>query len=300
MPTAVQTIIFEKELAKNIFPDNSYIRFSRNDDKNVKSGEVVLPQSGAKPTVQLNRLGGSVGTERLDSVVKYPIHEFTTDVITIKDFDEMTISYAKRVDIIEDHREELYTQICNYTNYTWAPTSTNFIVPTTGGNRPLGIAPNATGTRKSITLKDFKKANAILDKLDIPKEGRVALLDSDMLDDLLDDPKVTSKDYVSTPNLENGSIGKLLGVSIYIRSKVVAYDNVNVPKSPFAAGASTDDAASFIWHPKFVRFAFSGVKVYLDVDLARAYGSEISAMAMTGSSKSYTNGRGIVAIREAK
>ena len=170
MPTPVQLIVFEKDLAKNIFPDNSYIRRSRNDDSMVNAGSVVLPQSGTVPNVQLNRVGQSSLTERIDSVLTYNINEFTSDATLIRDFDALTVNYAKREDVLRDHREQLYKTVCNYTNYQWMLGSA--MMRTTGGNRTIGIAPGATGTRKLITLADIKNAKARLDKQDIPSDGR--------------------------------------------------------------------------------------------------------------------------------
>ena len=119
-----------------------------------------------------------------------------------------------------------------------------------------------------------------------------------MLNDLLDDPKLTSRDYADSPNLVTGSIGRILGLDIYTRSSVLAFDSAGTAKSPFAAAAATDNASALLWHPDFVRFAYSGVKVYMQLDVPVAYGSQFSAMAMTGASKVYANGRGMVNIVE--
>jgi len=139
----------------------------------------------------------------------------------------------------------------------------------------------------------------LLDAANIPQEGRVMLVNSEMYNDLLRDDKLLSADYMNQGNLPAGAITRILGFNIFMRSHVGAYATAsNTPKDPTAATAATDNAYALLWHPRFVRAANAGVKVYADNDKPEYYGSVFSAMVRAGGSKSYTNHRGVVAIRE--
>lgn len=296
---ALQTEIWIAELAKNIFKNNSFLRRSKNDDSFVENKVVHLPQSGAVPNTKRNRviLPAPI-VQRTDVDETYNMVEFTSDPTLITDIDSIEVSYDKRRNVLEEHEMTLNDEIADYVPYQWAPTVAAQVVPTSGSDRPA-IAPGATGTRKKFTKADILKAKAILDRQNIPNEGRYLLLSSDMYNDLLTDSELLSREFMATPNLENGTVGKIFGFDIYIRSLVGRYATGNtVVKDPVAADAATDNAYGLAWHSSFVRAALGSIKVYADEDKPEYYGSIFSTMARAGAHKSYTNQRGVVAIAE--
>lgn len=297
---AIQTQVWVADIAANIFPDNSFTVQSVDDSQYVDNKTVNLPQSGTKPASQRNRSTVPAQVvQRADSVETYDIEEFTTDPTLIRDIEEVEVSYDKRQDVLMDHNETLRTDVADYMAYIWAPTTAARIFDTSGvGTRP-GAAPGATGTRKVFTRADVLKMKAQLDKEDIPADGRVLLLPSDFYNDLLADTTVLSSDFMGSANIPTGAIARMFGFALYLRSSAARYAAAsNAPKDPVAVSAATDNAAAIAWHPRFVRRALGEIKVFANEDDATVYGSVFSALVRAGGRQRYTNGRGVVAVRE--
>lgn len=298
---ALQTEIWVGDLAENLFPDNSFMRRSQNDDIFVENKVVHLPQSGTVPNVVRNRSTlPAVITERADADETYSMSEFTSDPSLIRDIDAIEVSYPKRQSVLYNHQMQLDRKMADYIAYIWGVSQAAQIVATTGDDRTVGIASGATGTRKKITKADILKAKAIMDRMDVPSEGRYLLLPSDMYNDLLEDMDLLSSRYMPQGNLQTGTVDKLYGFEIYTRSQVGRYNLNNVnPKDPDASDAANDNAYAIAWHPMFVRAALGGVKVYADEDKPEYYGSVFSTMARAGGHHTYTNQRGVVSIAES-
>jgi len=296
---AIQKEIWVAEIAANLFKDNTFLRRSRNDDAFVEGKVVHLPQSGALPAVVRDRSSfPATITERTDTEVTYNLHSFSSDPTLIRDMDEIEVSYEKRQNVLDEHIGTLTDSIATYMAYAWAPNVAANIVRTTGAARPAS-APGATGNRKKLTKADILSAKILMDKMDVPQSGRYLLLNAEMLGDLLEDTTLLSRDFVQTPNLELGTIGRLLGFEVYVRSHVGRYAaGSNTPKDPDAANAATDEAFALAWHERFVRAARGEIKVFADEDVPQYYGSIFSAEVRAGGTAWYTDKRGVVAIIE--
>lgn len=298
---AIVTEIWASDIAAQLFRDNTFLRRSKNDDAFVDNRTVHLPQSGAKPNVERARaILPAVITQRTDTIVDYDLIEFTSDPTLITDIDEIEVSYDKRASVLGDHSMQINDSIADYLAYAWAPSLASNIISTTGSTSRAASAPGATGTRKILTKADVLSAKVFMDRNDIPLDGRFLLLNADMYNDLLQDSTLLNRDYMTTPNLETGSVGRLFGFEIYVRSLVGRYGTGSVtPKDPTAANATTDNAYGLAWQQNFVRAAKGGVKVYADENKPEYYGSIFSAMSRAGGSKAYSNQRGVCALVEA-
>ncbi len=298
----IYTDVLASEIAENIFPDSSFVVHSKDDTIWVNNENVRLPQSGAIPATQRNRsVFPATITERTDTVIEYMLQEFSSDPSRVRNMDAVKVSYNKRKDVLSDHSMSLQQDLANYLAYVWAANTAAGILVTTGGLRQSS-AVGSTGNRKGLTLKDVQNAMVKLDVQDIPRDGRKILLNPNMLSDLLDDSKLTSRDWTNNSNsLQNGTVGRLMGFDVYVRSSVISYaDNSVTPKDPIALRATNDDAGALVWHPSFVRRALGATKVYLNPDQAAHYGDIMSAEVRGGGTAAYANRRGIVTIKEAK
>lgn len=299
---AIQQEIWAQDIAGNLFPDNSFIMRSINDDAFVEKNKTVsLPQSGSVPVVERNRTTFPADADqRTDTVVTYDLDEYTTDPTHIQDIEEMETSYDKRTSVTMEHADTLQKTIADWMAYHWAADAAGQIVRTTGDDRVAFIA-GATGNRKKITYVDFLGAKRVLDNQDVPAEGRVCLLPAEMYNDLFELDEVINLQKQGTANLPSGVVARILGFDIMMRSNVVSYTNAGTPvkRTPDAAALTTANAAALFYHEKFVRRAKGNVKVYVNEDQAPYYGSLFSTMAKAGGRKRYTNGRGVVALVEA-
>lgn len=295
----IETQVWTADLAANLFPDNTFLARSINDDRYVENAQVNLPQSGAVPEVEKNRsVFPAVSVERADTTADYPVDHFSSTPTRVRRNVEIEVSFQLRADVLRDHQEEIFRQCAEDIIYQWSADSASNIIYTTGDDRET-ILPGATGLRKALTLADIRRAKVLFDANDIPMQGRFLALTAQQQLDLLADPTMTSKDYVETPNLITGSIARVLGFEVYTRSTVARFDSAGVKKDPSAVAAATDVAAALMWHQNFVRRAKSDVHVFAKENDPNNYGSVFSAEARSGGRKRYTNGRGVVSILEA-
>lgn len=299
---ALQTEVWAADIAANLFRNNEFIRRSKNDDVWVENAIVHLPQAGQKPGSTRNRssLPATIAP-RTDTEATYALSEFTSDPTLVKRIEQVEVSYDKRASVLSEHISTLQENVGNYVPYVWCPTgsaiATNF-VPTTGGTR-TATAVGATGTRKKILKADVLEAKRIMDRMDIPSNGRVLLLNSDMYNDFLTDAELLTSLNMNQGNLPEGVITRIFGFDVMMRSAVGSCTvTTNVVKDPAAATATTDNAFALAWHPQFVRFALGEIEVFADENKPEYYGSIFSALVRAGGRAARADFKGVVAIVE--
>ncbi len=297
------TDVWSNEIAQNIYPDDSFVVHSRNDNAYVDHDFVRLPQSGAKPKSARNRtVFPAAITERIDALVSYQMQWFSTDPTRIRNAEQHALSYAKRKDVAQDHVAVLQQDASEYLLSVWSGNSAATVSVTSGPLRAAS-AVGATGNRKSLTLADVKTAMTKMDLQNIPRKGRKILLNPIFHSDLLDDTKLTSRDY--TPenggNMMEGKVGMLWGFEVFVRSSVNSYANNSfAPKDPVALPAVDDDAGALIWHPNFVRRAVGTTVVNINTGVAEHYGDILTMEAWAGGTAWYIDRRGSMSIKESK
>lgn len=296
--------VWTTDIAENIYPDSSFIAQSIDESEFVdEHGAINSPISGVAPDVVINGTSFPVNpVQRTDTNNRYVCDAFRTKPIFVQNIEEMEVSYNKRASVLRDHQESLMAQQANMVAYNWAAEVAGQIVRTSGDTRTAFVA-GATGDRKKITLDDLLKAKRVLDNQDVPSEGRVLLIPSEMYNDLLEIDNVIQANRHGKETLPSGAVDMLYGFAIYTRSSVVSYTNAALPlrRSP-ESGTAVDvaaNAAAICYHPSFVKHGKGTVKVFTDDDNPTFYGSLFSAESKLASTKRYTDGRGIVSIVEA-
>jgi N4-gp56 family major capsid protein len=302
---AIQTEIWVEDIAENVVPDNSFIMQSRDDSAGLVGRTVHVGQAGAPPTAQKNRVGAGTISKRVDTVNDYVIDEFTTDPTVVTITEEIEVSYPKRVSVMMDHIDALRTLAAESVAGNWAPTLASNIIYSTGDARAAYKLGHQTGNRLAVAKKDFANASRILNNMDVPQDGRVALVDADLLMDLMSIPEFVSANIFGQAGaLKEGILGRVFGFNIMVRSRTSLYTPVGVVKDMAAAKAATDCASILFWHPMFVRRAIGtstngGVMVFEQNGSPTHYGDVISAMVRAGGKHHYANQRGVVALVEA-
>jgi hypothetical protein len=295
-------ITFARDIQANLFPDNAWYKNSKDDSMWIDSKTVRLPQAGAAPSVEKNRnvLPAQI-KQREDTAEEYDIDEFTTDPIFISDTEEMQLSYAKRQSVLSDHTNTINTNVADNFGQIWLPTLAANFVRTSGGS-VAATAPSGTGNRKEIADKDLIAAVTLMDRMNVPSEGRFMAIPTSMYAQLLAIDKFVDYQKRGLVDLvKKGLIGEIYGMQIYKRSYLGMYDNTGTPvKKAFgAAGAAYDNEAALIWQKEMVRRAEGSVKVYSDIDKPEYYGSIFSAKVNAGGRITRTDQKGVVAIIQA-
>lgn len=304
-------IIWNMFIMSNLFKDNDFLNKCHIADENVVNGKiVVIPQAGAKSAVTKNRssLPASVTTRTDDSIV-YLIDEFTTDPKRIENAEKYELSYEKMASILSEDLSAIKEAVAENILYEWVRAFTysgagNVAaapVLRTGGAAVGSHLPSATGNRRLFTPDDLKAARTLMNKQNVPKENRVALMSSDMLDQLMNDSTLKTRDVAKELDMKTGVIAQLYGFEIMERSSVTIYDNTGTPvvKAPGALAASTDNDGVVCFQKNAVERAVGTVTMFQDLANPLYYGDIYSMLVRAGGRKRRKNAEGIVSIVQA-
>lgn len=299
---AIEVEIWRNDIVEALYKDNAFLNRATNADEYVLVGKVVhIPQAGASSGVERNRVTlPATINKRTDTDITYALDEFTTNPVLIPNIDELQLSYSKRQSVIQKDVAVLTELVADWALRSWSPTGVGAIVRTSGA--AVGAtAGGATGNRRAFTKEDLKNAQTLLNKQNVPKTGRTALVPSDLLSFLQDDPDLKRRDMGMELDMKNGVVARLYGFDIIERSATNVYDNTAapVPKNPGVAGAATDNQSVLCWHPMAVERALGSVDTFERLRDPQYYGDVYSFLLMYGGRIRRADNRGIVAIVEA-
>jgi hypothetical protein len=300
---AIQKEIWENDIVEGLYKENQFLTKAYNADSYVLAGKVVhIPQAGAPAAVVKNRssLPATV-VQRTDVDITYAMNEFTTDPVLIPNIDTIQLSYDKRQSVMGENLNALNELVADWMLRNWAPAAATQILRTLGADRAGEANAIVTGNRKMFTKETILKLQKAMNKQNVPKQGRVLLLPSEFLGDLMADTDLIKRDTAKEADYVNGIVSRLFGFDIYERSSVLTYTNAGTPvvKDPGAAGAVTDNATALAWHPSVVERALGTVKVFDNTDDPTYYGDIYSALVMSGGRIRRNDGLGIFAVVEA-
>lgn len=297
MPQPVVTR-FVRDLAENLFPNNEFYNYARDHSQYLEGGVVVLPQAGDLPEAFTNPSEYPlVAKARVDGKKEYNIDFHGTRPTHFRSDEALIYDYERRAAILMDHQGVLDTAIANSFAYRWSPTGSTKILKTTGSASAAVLAPGATGNRKLFTASDFRRAQTLMNKLNVPKNDRFALVPSDVLGLLLDMPEFISFEKIGIPGLiKEGSLGRIYGFDVFERSYGIIYDNDDAPKHVDTASATTDDLGVLFWHRNAVTKAKGTPDVYINTGQAAYHGDLFSASVRAGGTIAREDEIGVVAL----
>ncbi len=299
---AIQREIWENDIVEGLYKENQFLTKAFNADAYVLAGKVVhIPQAGAPSGVVKDRTAlPAAVTQRTDVDITYALNEFTSNPILIPNIDMVQLSYDKRQSVIGENQNALNDAVADWMLRNWAPAGATQIVRTTGAARLGEANATVTGNRKKFTKEDILTLQKRMNKANVPKQGRVLLLPSEFLADLVADTDLIKRDSAGEANLKEGIVARLFGFDIYERSSVLTYTNAATPvvKDPGAAEAATDNATALAWHPTCVERALGTVKMFDNVGDPTYYGDIYSFLLMSGGRIRRNDGKGVFAVVE--
>lgn len=306
--------VFSKDIQNSLWPLNDFLSHCKDDTQFVSQDKVNLPHAGTSPSVTEGRTAASTPTKRTDAVTQYDLAELSSDSTWLQYSEELIVNYNKRESILAEHRNALQKAMAEKVLYKWArggdtTSSTNWtnkptlvtgtgtarttLMPTRGG----GVA--VTDTRPAITYADVLSVVSALNYADVPADGRIGVIPAIFFSDLLGLAEFKSSDYVNVKPLPGAPLTfGWLGMTWFVRSFVTAWATAGTLKDPTAASVATDRAGAVFYHKDFVRAAKGDVKVFLNLDMANLYGSQMSALARYGAIGSRSDSTGIVNLIE--
>lgn len=297
---AVQKEIWQRDLVKDFFADNSFASKSVNDDIYVNEGKKVhIPNAGAPADVEVNRQTLPAKTkERKDTDIGYTLDELTTDPVRIPFADTVELSYDKRNSVISQNKLNLIETASEILLKNWAPAKENCVETT--GTEVNAHTAEAIGKRKSLDKKDILALMTKMDAANLPQEGRYLLLDASMYAQLIESLTETeSIGFFAAANVQKGVVGQLYGFNILKRSKVLVYTKAGIIKDVNAKGAADDNAAGLAWHESCVSRALGEVKMFDSLNNPLYYSDIYSFLVRVGGAKRRTDKKGVYAIVQA-
>lgn len=296
--------IFSGDLQKRLFPNNDFVKESKVDKGIAFDAESIdIPQETLDIETGKNPTSYPLEVQKDDNTKKtYKADLYYTKPFHIPNHEKDILSYDKRSAILASKASKLRTTFANDVAYNWSPTKAENIIRTTGEEFDTQLV-GASGKRLKMIIENWIDADRILTNMDVPEEGRVALLSGNMYAQLLLSGMkgFIGVDKLSKDLLEQGVVGKLLNFKIYKRSKAALYTNSAVPTKKLltsAVSATTNEAALF-WHPDFVRRGEGKVTVMSEMNKPAYLGSIANASFRGGATIGRTDEKGVVALVQA-
>ena len=263
LPSAKPTIamavalneLAEKELIKKFRHAGAWLARVPSKNKWVNNDVIRLNEIGADPEVLINNNSYPIAVApRPDDSTVISLYKYDTTNTEVKEDELYALPYDKIGSVQEQHRETLEEQTEAHALHSLAPlagTDDTPIFKTTGED-------NGTGNKR-LTRVDMINYKKILDDNKIPKKGRVLVLSSQHIADLLIEDKDLQKQY---QNHTEGAIAtKYYGFELY--------ESLFSPKytaglDKIAFGSNTEGLfASVLFHTKTTAKARGTVTRYM-------------------------------------
>ncbi len=301
--------VFASYIIEKLRKVNPFLAFAVIESAFVLGGAVVhIPQAGSSPEVVKNRSSfPATAVQREDSFVTYALNVFSTTPTHITWHEENEISYNKTDSVLNDHVLTLMEAVGDDMLYSWVTgikaNGTTETIPATHILRTTGAdvavtEEGQTGTRKAFTYKDLANAQALMNKHNVPKTERYAMLESYQLQQLIESLSANQMAaYQQSADLANGVVGRLCGFNILERSTVLAF-NDNAPIAPGTALSATSCIGALCWQKDSVAIALGDIKPFQNTDDPQYYGDIFSAAVKAGGRCRRQDWAGVIAIAQ--
>ncbi|WP_139420975.1 hypothetical protein [Chryseobacterium mulctrae] len=230
------------ELIKQFNHEHTWLAEVPSKPQWVGNDVIKIPIQGDAPKVLINNTIYPIsGSQREDGHLKLSLNKYETENTEVTTDELYALPYEKVNDVQVQHRETLEDVTAEHALFSITPqndTATSPVIVTTG--------PVDDAGRKRLITKDLRTLKKKLDKLKVPKKGRVLVLCSDHVDDLLEQDEKFNQRYM---NHEEGVIAqKYYGFKIY--------DNIYSPeftdageKIPYGSATSGTEASVCFFAP---------------------------------------------------
>jgi hypothetical protein len=311
---ALNQEIWQSYIMEQLYRDNEFLNYaaSVNADNIVNGKFVHIPNAGAKPGAQKNRVIVPASIQkRTDVDVIYPLDEFTSDPTYIENVEKVELSYDKIDSVLKSHVNVVKEKMADSMIYNWllkntaaAPTiavawATGEYVAMTGTNATNGPAGASRTTMNAAALRS---ARLIMNKANVPKENRFAMLTSNMYDELmleLSSSSVSNIELLKAADLPKGVLLRLYGFNIIERSSVGLFSSDLKILEHGTTEVNTQKYGGFCWQKDLIEKAIGEVSMFENQNDPVLYGDVYSALVRSGGRARYSGATGVVPIIQA-
>lgn len=228
------------------------------DSQVANNNTINFVDLGGDPTVLVNNTSYPIGVETLSDANKaIGLDKYQTRATKITDDEARGLSYDKMGSVIERHRDVVDTKKYARAIHALAPASN------TNGTPVLTTTGPTDGTRKRLVVADLIALKKQFDDLKVPVEGRILVLCSEHVNDLLLQDTTFAQRY---NNHTTGAIANQYGFEIYEYVDCPQYNASTKAKLAFGAvpAAATDRNASVAFYAPRMMKATGETKAYVD------------------------------------
>lgn len=243
----------EKEMLKKLRHDNTWLSELRSKNNWVNNDVIKIPKQGAAPTVLINNQVYPIASnKREDSHVILSLNKYDTENTTVTEDELYALPYEKTSDVQMQHREELEDVTAQHALHAISPAANTATTPV------LTVTGTAVGGRPTLASKDVIGLKEKMDKLNVPKAGRILVLCPEHVSDLLNEDRTFYQQY---HNAKDGNLTTMYyGFKIYESNYTPTYTANEKIAFGAAAGAQV---ASICFSNKWAVKATGSVKRFM-------------------------------------
>lgn len=254
----VKREVWTGEVVRQFTHKGEFLETIPDESRYVDNDVIHLVDLGVKPDVLVNNTTYPIPIQDSDDEdISIKLDKFQTKQTEVSDDDLESASYKVIAEKTKSHAESLEESTGDKAAHALSPQADSAATPivvTTGD-------ANEEGRKKMIpaNLTTLKKR---LDKAGVPKKGRVLVLCTEHVADLLSTSEAFEKQYL---NITEGQVLNLYGFKIYEHANCPKYylDAANWKKRPWGQEQAADREASFAYYPKRMFKANGSLKFYL-------------------------------------
>jgi len=315
--SAIPVEVFQTYIIEKLRRTNPHLQHSTDESSQVLGGSVVhIPQAGKSPEVVKNRKDfPATAVRRGDTFVTYALDVFSTDPTHVTWHEKNEISYDLTDSILNDHVDTLVESVGDNMIFNWVRglkydngTSAYVadIIPESARINTTGVAADVnpedgqTGQRLAFSYKELQKAQAMMNKANVAKTDRYAMIESYQYQQFIDSLSANQMAaFQASADLANGIVGRFAGFNVMERSSVLAFAAAGTLLAPEEALESDSNLASLCWQVGSVARAEGDIKPFQNVDDPQYYGDIFSALVKIGGRCRRQDWKGIIAIVQA-
>lgn len=303
---------FVSYIVEKLTRSNPYLIQAFDESQRVQNGALVhIPNAGAPPHVEKNRkIFPATPHQREDSDVVYTLDVYSTDPVHVTWHETHEISYDKTDSVLSGSVSVLMNQIGDHMLYNWlrgylktdngyseSTLGATNILRTTGALQDVNPNDHQSGQRKAVVADDIERMCALMDKNNVPRQGRFAIFEPYMLKqftDSLSNNQMAS--YQQAVDVRNGIIGRYASFDIITRSSTIAFSPQNTPIDPSVTPTQDANLSALFWQKDCVTKAIGEIKAFSDIDNPMYYGNIYSFLVKMGGRARYADWTGIGAL----
>lgn len=230
------------ELITQFRHENEWLGAVKSKPEWLNNDVIKIPVRGLAPKVLINNTVYPIAShQREDGKVIISLNKYETENTEVTTDELYALPYEKVSDVQVQHRETLEDRTAEHALVSIAPqknTDKTPVITTTGEDDGTG--------RKRLTAKDIIRLKKLEDKLKVPKKGRVLVLCSEHVADLL------IEDLTLKTRYQDANSGKIAdnyyGFEIYESTYAPTYHNGE--KEAFGAVPQGKEA-SIVFHKNY-------------------------------------------------